>query len=128
MKRTFLAIGLALVLGTSTFAKTPKEVIEPYKAYRAALAEKDNKRAVDNAYQAWQKAEELMGDTKTTGDLASNFADLEPWRLGDKSATREVIKAYRRSIDLSKFHDDWHWISRRKGGRIFWLGIYKLKM
>ncbi len=105
MKRTLLAIGLTLALGMSVQAKIPSEVMEPYKAYRAALAG-DKKNVTKFAYEAWQKAEELMGDSKTTGDLASNFADLEPRSLNSKDASKKVAKAYKRSIELSHLHGD----------------------
>ena len=63
MKRTFLAIGLALILGANVQAKTPKEVMVPYKAYLTALENKDEGLAAEKSYEAWQRAEELMGDT-----------------------------------------------------------------
>lgn len=106
MKHTLLAIGLALTLGMSAQAKTPKEVLEPYKAYRVALDSKELGVAADKAYEAWQQAEELIGDAKITGDLASNFADLEPRVLDNRSAVKEVVTAYKRSIDLSHLHGD----------------------
>ena len=61
MKRSLLAIGLALIVGGMAHAKTPKEVLEPYKSYRAALAEKNKDEAAVFAFEAWQKAEKLMG-------------------------------------------------------------------
>ncbi len=105
MKRTFLAIGLALMLGTSVQAKTPKEVLEPYKAYRVALKADDKKLAAEKAYEAWQIAEEMMGDSKTTGDLAQNFAEVSPNYLYEKQAWKKVVKAYQRSIDLSSLYE-----------------------
>lgn len=102
MKRTFLSIGLALAIGFSAEAKVPQEVLVPYKAYRSALAEKDRNLAAEKAYEAWQLAEELMGDTKTTGDLAFNFAETNPRYLDDKATWKKIIKAYQRSIDLSE--------------------------
>lgn len=104
MKRTFLAIGLALALGTTSVAKTPKEVLEPYKAYRAALAADQKSEAADFAYKAWQIAEDLMGDSKTTGDLASNFAELRPRYMNEKQAWKQVMKAHKRAIDLASLH------------------------
>ena len=106
MKRTLLAIGLALMLGTSVQAKTPKEVLEPYKAFQAALANKDRSLAAEKAYEAWQKAEELMGDSKTTGDLAANFASEAPRNLHNKAAWKKVMQAHKRAIDLSTFQGE----------------------
>jgi len=70
MKRIFVAIGLSLLLGTSAFAKTPKEVLEPYKAYRAAVKANDAEAALKQARLAWEAAETHLGDHKTTGDYA----------------------------------------------------------
>lgn len=106
MKRTLLAFGLAMAIGATAQAQTPKEVLEPYKAYRAALAEKDRDLAADKAFEAWQAAEDVMGDTKTTGDLASNFAELRPRYLDNKQAWKQVMEAHKRSIDLSGLYDD----------------------
>ena len=104
MKRSLFAIGLALVVGGMAHAKTPKEVLEPYKSYRAALEANKNDDAADFAFKAWQRAEDLMGDTKTTGDLAFNFAELRPRFIDEKQAWKHVMKAYKRSIDLSSLY------------------------
>lgn len=103
-----LAFGLAFSFSAATpiQAQTPPEVLEPYKAYRTALAAKDSVLAADKAYEAWQAAEDFMGDTKTTGDLASNYAELNPRRLGNKPAWKQVVKAHWRSIDLASLHAD----------------------
>jgi len=101
MKRIFIVICLALMLGASAQAKTPKEVLTEYKAYLTAVENKDKSLAVEKAYEAWQLAEKLMGDTKTTGDLAANFADLRPKVMNGKLAEKRIVKAYQRSIDLA---------------------------
>ncbi|MEP3655019.1 MAG: energy transducer TonB [Litorimonas sp.] len=101
MKGTLLAIGLALAMTTSIQAKTPKEVLEPYKAYRAALAEEKKGEAAEFAYDAWQNAEVFLGDSRMTGDLASNFADIAPIQLRGADARKDVSRAYERSIELA---------------------------
>ena len=106
MKCTFLAISLALALGMSAQAKTPKEVLEPYKAYRTALAADQKKDAANYAYKAWQQAEDLMGDTETTGVLAINFAELKPQYINEKRAWKLIMKAYKRSIDLAPLSEE----------------------
>lgn len=106
MKRTLLAIGLTLALGMSVHAKTPKEVLEPYKAYRTALAADKKEEAADYAYKAWQTAEELIGDAKTTGDLAYNFAELRPKYIDDKKAWKLVMRAHKRAIDLAPLYPE----------------------
>lgn len=105
MKRTLLAVGLALSFGLSSgvtaTAKTPPEVLKPYKAYRAALKAEQKEEAAKFAYEAWQTAEEFMGADKTTGDLAVNFAALAPKYMDDRVAWEKVMKAHKRGIDLS---------------------------
>lgn len=105
MKRTFLAVGLALSLGLSApmlaQAKTPPEVLEPYKAYRAALKVNDAKAAIKHAYDAWQSAETHLGDHKTTGDLALNYADI---KSDDQSKTQ--VKAIERAMELTSFYGE----------------------
>lgn len=102
MKRTLLAIGLALALGATTFAKTPKEVLEPYKAYRAALEANDAKAALKHAKRAWEAAEETIGDSKTTGDLAQNYADIK----SGEDVPKSQIKAMERAMDLASFYGE----------------------
>lgn len=102
MKRTFLAIALALAISTSTQAKTPKEVLEPYKAYRAALKEGNSEIALKQAKAAWEAAELHLGDNKTTGDLAQNFADIK----SSDGYSKAQIKALERAIELSSFYGE----------------------
>jgi len=97
MRRTLLAIGLALMLGASAEAKTPKEVAVPYKAYVAALKADKKKEAAEYAYKAWQAAEAVMGDDKTTGDLAVNFAAIKL----DGGKSKNQIKAAERALELA---------------------------
>lgn len=105
MKRTLLAIGLALSLGASVQAKMPEGVAEPYQAYRTALSNNQFNVAVENAYEAWQNSEVLLGDSRITGDLASNFADMAPREMAGKSARKQVANAYQRSISLAYLTD-----------------------
>ncbi|GGX58256.1 hypothetical protein GCM10011309_04390 [Litorimonas cladophorae] len=108
MKRTFMAVGLALSFGLSSpmmaQAKTPPEVLESYKAYRAALEAGRKSAASEYAYDAWKAAEDLMGDAKITGDLALNFAVTKPRNVDEKPAWKEIMRAYKRAIDLSHFY------------------------
>ena len=88
------------MLGTSVQAKTPKEVLEPYKAYVTALKADKKKEAAEFAYAAWQAAENTLGDHKLTGDLASNYADI---RVGGETS-KQQIKAAKRSLELASFY------------------------
>jgi len=100
MKRLFLSVGLALALSGFAQAKTPPEVLKPYKAYRTAYDKNDNKAAAKYGLEAWQQAEKLIGDAKITGDLAQNYADVFK-----QKKDKNTIKAYERAIELSKFYD-----------------------
>ncbi|WP_409433765.1 TonB family protein [Litorimonas sp. RW-G-Af-16] len=101
MKRFFVGLTLATCLVSPAFAKTPPEVLKPYKQYRAAFEAGDAALAAQYAYEAWQKAEELMGDSKTTGDLAQNFADIK-----SKKYRKAQYEAYDRSMELVAGYGD----------------------
>ena len=107
MRKFFLIIGLTLAMTTMAHAKTPPEVLKPYKEYRAALKAGDKDKAFKSSKKAWETAEELLGDHKTTGDLASNFALLTPqvknYSIKDY---RLRMKAHERSIELAKFYGE----------------------
>lgn len=98
-----MGCALALAFTASASAKIPAEVLTPYKAYRIAVEANDMKTAVKQARMAWDAAEDSLGDHKTTGDLAQNFADVSA-QMGSKS--RDVKKAYIRSIELASLYPD----------------------
>ena len=93
-------LGIA-VFSTPAFAKLPDAVLEPYRAYNAAVESGDMKTASAQAQKAWEQAEELLGDHKTTGDLAQLFADIK-----DQSTFKKRAKAYQRAVALASFHGD----------------------
>ena len=105
--KTLVLIGvLSLLLSQSAFAKLPDEILSPYKAYRTALDKDDNITAKKNALKAWKAAEEHLGDHKTTGDLAINYANINPTGK-EKNRYKNYekrAKAFRRSIELSSFY------------------------
>ena len=101
MFRILLTIVMISVFSFPAQAKIPDEVLKPYKAYSAALDEGDAKAVTKHAKKAWKAAEALLGDHKTTGDLAQNYADS----LG-MVYSKDQRKAYERSIELAHFHGD----------------------
>jgi len=107
MKQLFLSFVLTLAISGIAHAKTPPEVLKPYKEYRAALKSGDKDKAFKSAKKAWETAEEMLGDHKTTGDLAANYADIAPsnenYSIKDY---RSRMKAHERSIALSQFYKD----------------------
>ena len=107
MKKLFLSIGLALFLAGGVQAKTPPEVLKPYKEYRAALKKGDKNKAFKAAKRAWELAEKTLGDHKTTGDLASNYAMVTP-EVKDYSFKdyESRMKAHKRSIELSSYYGE----------------------
>ena len=108
MKKLVISTIVALTLSGIAHAKTPPEVLKPYKEYRAALKSGDKDKAFKSAKKAWETAEEMLGDHKTTGDLASNFAVTTPKNTLNYSIKdyRSRMKAHERAIELTKFYDD----------------------
>lgn len=107
MRHTITTFSLFIVFvlsSTSAIAKIPPEVLDPYKAYAAAKESGDEKTAYENAKKAWQMAEKMIGDSKITGDLAHNFANL--FSLDKLSAKnyKTRLKARHRSIELAQFY------------------------
>lgn len=96
MKKIILSTLLALFLAGSAFAKTPPEVLKPYKAYMAALEAGQQDKALKHSRLAWEAAETLIGDSSTTGNLAQNYADLQSYKDFD-----EAIRAYKRAVALA---------------------------
>lgn len=96
MRRISLSILLIFSLAGTAFAKTPPEVLKPYKAYMAALETGDKDKALKNARLAWETAETLIGDSSTTGNLAQNYADLQRYKDFD-----EAIRSYERAVVLA---------------------------
>lgn len=97
MRKVFLSLILGVSLTSFASAKTPPEVLTPYKAYRTAIKAKDYKTASEEAFKAWQKAEELLGDHATTGNLAQNYANLG---LRADLKYKPVRQAFLRSFEL----------------------------
>ena len=107
MKKLLLSIGLALILAGGAQAKTPPEVLKPYKEYRAALKKGDKNKAFKAAKRAWELAEKTLGDHKTTGDLANNYAMVTPEAKDYTFKDYESrMKAHKRSIELSRYYDE----------------------
>ena len=65
--KTLLCFGLLFFtsMATPVLAQIPEAVLAPYKAYNKALDAGDIQQARKTSYDAWQNAEELLGDTKT---------------------------------------------------------------
>lgn len=103
MRFLFICFSLYLLsIGTPTYAdKLPDEIMEPYRSYRAALKNGNEEQAIQYAKMAWLAAEKYLGDHKTTGDLASNYAltDKKTW-------DREREKAFKRAVELSKLSEN----------------------
>jgi len=99
-----LSLGLALALSGFAQAKTPPEVLKPYKEYRVALKAGSAELASQHAYTAWQTAEKMLGDTKITGDLALNFATISTGE--SKTSYKKREKGYKRALELASYHED----------------------
>lgn len=105
MKHGVLSLlGAAFLLSAGVAnAQTPPEVLKSYRDYRTALEAKDLDAATSHALRAWETAETMLGDHKTTGDLAQNYADVAA--AADKKFSK-VKDAYLRSIELAAVSGD----------------------
>ena len=106
MKKLFLSFGVVLALSGFAQAKTPPEVLKPYKEYRAALKAKDVPSALKHGYAAWQKAEELMGDAKITGDLAQNYGLIKNTDNDKKTRKQQEAALKRAWLLTSDYGED----------------------
>lgn len=107
MKKIFLTIGLLFAISGLSHATTSPEILKPYEEYRAALENGDKAKAYKFAKKAWETAEDVLGDSKTTGDLAANFAALEPPQKHYSYKHYEKrMKAHKRSIELASFYNE----------------------
>lgn len=97
------ALSSILVVGFSAFAsaKLPEDVQNAYQTYEVAMSSQNFEQAEQTAYMAWMAAEETLGDSKITGDLAQNYADILAFNKGSFSKAK---KAYRRAIELASFY------------------------
>lgn len=111
----FIAFGIA---GTAS-ADMPDEVIESYHDYKIALANQNLDQAEVSALAAWKAAEKSLGDTKETGDLAQNYADLIVFSVR-KSDYSKARNAYRRSLELASHYPEDEELSVRMN-RVFGL-------
>ncbi|MBL4853065.1 MAG: TonB family protein [Robiginitomaculum sp.] len=106
MRRVFIIViisGIMLLLQSMSYASSiPAEVMKPYKAFNTAYQSKDFKTALGHGKKAWLEAEKLLGDHKTTGDLAYNYGRLA-MRLGDN---KSAVKPLMRSADLAVLAKD----------------------
>ena len=99
MPRTFvksaLSILIAVGLSNIAIAETPPEVAESYEAYKSAVLSLNQEKAEQSALAAWEASEETLGATRTTGDLAQNYADIA---VVTKSNYNKIRNAYKLSL------------------------------
>ena len=84
-------------------------VARHYRLYEAELRSPapDAARLRTHALAAWKAAEDVYGDSRITGDLATNFAALGPGPGGDgRDLSGEVEPAFGRAVALARFHGD----------------------
>jgi len=95
----------AVAFQFTSIADTPREqVLKPYQAYKSALARKNYKQAIKQAHNAWKKSETHYGDSKTTSDLAYNYASIASIQTKLKDR-KEINAAFERSIELCETLD-----------------------
>ncbi len=92
---------LIIMIGFSfniSAAQTPPDVLKAYKDYQALLKQKDVPGAKKKAYEAWQLAEDKMGDTETTANLAINYLDVA---AASNKKSKKIDEGYARVIELA---------------------------
>lgn len=105
-------LAIALLAKTSAVCASaqalPDSVGEPYRVFAAEMKKPDPSRTVlqRSSYQAWKAAEEALGDSKATGDLAVNFAESRAYTINGKRVEKDRERAYRRAIELSRSWGD----------------------
>lgn len=102
--RFYISVLILLLLNIATFAyaeKIPNEVMEPYKQYLDAAKASDKEAAARYAKKAWMAAEDSLGDHKTTGDLAINYALTD-----NSSLKRDRRQAFERAVELAELSDE----------------------
>lgn len=102
MKKRSLSLLAAISLSVFAIpytanAQTPASVLQPYKAYNAAMQSKNYKTALKEGAAAWKAAERELGGNKTTGDLAFNYGFLEK----AQGAPKKAVQPLERSIELA---------------------------
>ncbi|WP_298917521.1 energy transducer TonB [uncultured Algimonas sp.] len=96
IKKTCAAFALALCLASPSAAQLPDSVKTSYDAYVAAMKSGDADAVKTSARAAWQAAESTLGDHKSTGDLAFNYAAAQ-----GKPIEKDQIEAVERSMELT---------------------------
>ena len=104
MRRFILtAAAITLCFSPLATAQTPPEVLAAYKEYNVLLKGDDKAATAKAALKAWELAEEKMGDSKTTGNLAINYANAVP---ESRKFNKSLVQAYKRAIELSHFQPE----------------------
>ena len=101
MFRTAL-LAAALLWPAHVLAQSvPPEVMEHYRVYAAELnsSNPDTRLIQEAAYDAWQEAEDRLGSSRLTGDLAINFAETRVGHVRDE--TVDPTDAYARAAELA---------------------------
>lgn len=107
MKILKLILPVILLLCAPAFAqaKTPPDVLKAYKEFRTAVSAGDEAAARRASKTAWQLAEDSVGDSKFTGDLAFNFAtliggDAEDDQLDAMDRSMALVSGYGEDANL----------------------------
>ena len=106
MFRTALLAAAILWPVAASAQSAPPEVMAHYRVYAAEMRKADPDREVltEAAYDAWQEAEDRLGSSRLTGDLAINFAES-----GGMTVRGEFIDlndAYARSAELARYYPE----------------------
>jgi len=96
-------IAFSLSFSITASAQTPPDVMKAYKEYTVLFEKDDVEATKKKAFEAWQLAEEKMGDNQTTANLAVNYLDMAALSF---KKNKDVDKGFDRVIDLAKLKPD----------------------
>jgi len=96
-------IAFSLSFSITASPQTPPDVMKAYKEYKVLFEKDDVEATKKKAFEAWQLAEEKMGDSQTTANLAVNYLDMAALSF---KKNKDVDKGFDRVIDLAKLKSD----------------------
>jgi len=96
-------IALSLSFSITASAQIPPDVMKTYKEYKVLLEKDDIEATKKKAFEAWQLAEEKIGDSQTTANLAVNYLDMAALSF---NKNKNVDKGFERVIDLARLKPD----------------------
>ena len=108
MFRTAFLAAVFLLPTAASAQSVPPEVMEHYRTYAAEQRKEPPDRGAlgDSARAAWKAAEDALGESKLTGDLAINYAETGHVMVDGKYDPSALEDAYKRAVELADFYPE----------------------